>query len=773
MKTVHLNDNWKFYYGDISTAWEKRYKPEGWKTVDVPHDWSVTMPFSKEFSSGTAYLAGGIAWYRKSFKLSEDYKDKVIELVFDGVYKNGQVWINGYYLGMRPNGYIGFEYDISDFVCFGEDENIISVKVEHADIADSRWFTGSGITRKVSLRAYDKVYLNTDSIFFKTICSDTESADIEISAEILNAGCEEVDAKVEFRLCDSEGKEAVSFSENYKVSANSDMQIKIHGKVKNPMLWSIDNPNLYLLTAKVCDDEQKLNIGIRSFEFDSDKGFSLNGKSVKMKGVCVHHDAGCLGAAVYKDVWKRRLEKLKGAGCNSIRMSHNPAMPELYDLCDEMGFLVMDEAFDEWEGVKNKWQCGHNVYPPAHQGYSKDFPQWHKKDLEAMVLRDRNHPSIVMWSVGNEIDYPNDPYCHPLFSEMTGNNDKNKPEEERMFDARRPNSERLIPVGSKLRDIVLACDDTRPVVIASAFPELSAKIGLVDIFDVVCYNYKEHLYDEDHKQYADKAFLGSENRHEVDCWRAVQEREFVCGQFLWTGVDFLGEAHGWPIRGSQVGLLDLAGYEKPMYYYRKSLWSEKPVVSMLTNIADQKMEYELFGLQRKWNYIPGDVIDVYCYSNAEEVEVIVNGKSQGKKSVDYKLGYAKYQVEFEEGVIEAVVSDEDNFAEDCLQTSMASCDICLNIWGDKNDEIVQVECTMIDSNGNRACTDNTRLYFETEGEVKILGIENGDQSDLTEYSAKYKRAHNGRLVVYLKKENKSDAKLIVKSPGMRTRTIKV
>jgi beta-galactosidase/beta-glucuronidase len=363
------------------------------------------------------------------------------------------------------------------------------------------------------------------------------------------------------------------------IPAGSSKVIVTKGTINDPALWSVENPNLYRLTTRIdavskdgCHyfDSYDQRVGIRKIQFDADKGFFLNDKPLKLKGVCVHHDAGCLGAAVPPEVWLRRLNYLKDMGCNAIRMSHNPHMPQVYDLCDALGFLVMDEAFDEWEGAKNKWSVGHNVYPPKHQGYFEDFPEWHERDLADLIKRDRNHPSIIMWSIGNEIDYPNDPYCHPMFTSMTGNNDNNKPKAERQYNPDKPNAERLSVIAAKLTRIVKACDTTRPVTAAAAFPELSAKIGFIDSFDVVGYNYKEQYYEDDHRNFPDKPFLGSENSHSYQAWKAVRDQEFISAQFLWTGIDYLGEAHGWPIHGSGAGVLSTAGFPKVSYYRRKS-----------------------------------------------------------------------------------------------------------------------------------------------------------------------------------------------------------
>jgi hypothetical protein len=298
---------------------------------------------------------------------------------------------------------------------------------------------------------------------------------------------------------------------------------------------------------------------------------------------------------VPKELWRRRLRKLKAAGCNAIRTAHNPPDTHLLDLCDEMGFLVMDEAFDEWEGCKNKWWQGHNVYPPKRFGYADAFPQWHERDLGDLVRRDRNHPSIVLWSIGNEIDYPNDPYCHPLFRSMTGNNDANKPAQERQYDPNKPNAQRLAAIAEELAAIVKRHDTTRPVTAALAFPELSNRIGFAQALDVVGYNYKEELYARDRERYPGHVIYGSENGHGETEWHYVRDNPDICGQFLWTGVDYLGEAGGWPVRLSPAGLLTTAGFEKPRYYQRRAMWtgeSSAPCISETGELAEIRLEAE-------------------------------------------------------------------------------------------------------------------------------------------------------------------------------------
>ena len=565
-RTTVLRSGWKFHLGDLEYAYYKGYDDSGWQSVTLPHDWSVEQPFDRCHSSGTGYVCGGVGWYRLRFTLPEDIKDKAVSVTFGGVYKNARVWCNTNYLGHRPFGYATFTYDITEFAVPGE--NVIALRAENTDSGDSRWFTGSGIYRDVTLNITDKVHFVQDGVFVSTLSANEDEALLQIEWELSESS----------DIC-FEMSEASASGTGQTGSATL--------RIEKPRLWSPESPEMYTLTCRAGGgkDELQIPFGIRTFNFDPDTGFSLNGAAMKLKGVCLHHDAGALGAAVPKCVWRRRLRKLKAMGCNAIRTAHNPPDTHLLDLCDEMGFLVMDEAFDEWEGPKNKWWQGHNVYPPKRNGYADAFPVWHEQDLAGMVRRDRNHPSIILWSVGNEIDYPNDPYCHPLFESMTGNNDANKPAQERQYDPSKPNAERLASIARELVAIVKKHDATRPVTAALAFPELSNRIGYAQALDVVGYNYKEHLYAQDRKDYPAHVIYGSENGHGLQEWQIVRDRADICGQFLWTGIDYLGEAQGWPVRLSPAGLLTTAGFEKPQYYLRRALWSDEPAPEDITETA--------------------------------------------------------------------------------------------------------------------------------------------------------------------------------------------
>ena len=514
-----------------------------------------------------------------------------------------------------------------------------------------------------------------------------------------------------------------------------------------------------------------------------------------------------------RGTWRRRLLKLKAMGCNAVRMSHNPHANELYELCDELGFLVMDEAFDEWEGCKNKWYCGHNVYPPKHEGYAHDFPEWHERDLTAQVRRDRNHPCIVLFSIGNEIDYPNDPYNHPSFQTMTGNNDANKPEAERRYNADRPNMERLTVISRRLAEIVRQNDPTRPVTAAVAFPELSANLGYIDHLDVVGYNYKEHLYEQDHRRFPDKSFVGSENSPSYAAWKWVKKLPYISGQFLWIGIDYLGECGGWPSHTHGSGNLSTAGFEKARYYSRQSWWSEEPVIHICTGRKNADMgEWKM--VNDSWNYVPGEEVEVRCYTNCEKPVLLVNDVPV-ETAAEYveELGFYRWFVPFEPGKITAgalvkmkpdsVISpaelipyehflfhfdhasainksddhtaasvfhtaeDNQNLSVLChtLETVGAPVQLAMEVVGDE--DIIQIEISVLDARGRRVTSDQSRVSIHIDGDCEYLGLDNGDVHDVTDYRAFFRNALEGRLMLYLRK--KGDAAVIVRagSPYLR------
>ncbi len=739
-KKMNLNLDWRFHLGDEVGADFMGYDDSAWRMVTLPHDWSVEHPFDKGNASGTGYLPGGTAWYRKHFVLPEDVKGKRVRITFGGVYKHARVWINSNYLGQRAYGYATFTHDISAFIRPGE--NVVCVRVEHNEVADSRWFTGSGIYRDVTVEISDPCCFATDGVFAVTDKVENGIATVKVQYETMGCCC------AAFELKDAQGC-VVAAGKGDGTCGTAVLT------VAEPKLWGPDAPYLYTLCAYALKDGEvtdtlEIPFGIRTIRFDGDTGFYLNGENMKLKGVCVHHDAGALGAAVPKAVWARRLAGFKAMGCNAIRTAHNPPDSHLLDLCDEMGFLVMDEAFDEWEGAKNKWWQGHNVYPPKRYGYAEDFPQWGKIDLEMMVKRDRNHPSIIIWSIGNEIDYPNDPYVTPLFKEVLGNNDANKPAAERMYDDRKPDAGRLAVVAKELTDFVHELDSTRPVTSALSFPELSNRTGYADVLDVVGYNYKEQFYEEDHAKYPGRVIYGSENGKNAKAWHYVRDHEYICGQFLWTGIDFLGECRGWPVRISQAGLMNLAGYAKPGYYQRKAMWTQEPFVKIAVGHTDdqwQGPDTERFC----WADEEGRSMRVSCYTNAEEVELFLNGESLGKKRVTDADEYRGcWHIPYQPGELKAVVKG----AEDVLCTTGKA--TVLQLACDTSElaadglSVAQVEVTLKDAEGRVAAADDQMVTYQLTGDAEIIGIENGKPDDLTPYAQRSRQTLDGRAIVYIR-----------------------
>lgn len=772
MPYMTINKNWKFHYGDEPSAFQKDFNDSSWQSVTVPHDWSVTMPFDRTCSSGTGYLPGGTAWYRKSFTLPEEAKGKRVRVVFDGIYKNAKIWCNSYYLGEYPYGYSEIALDVTDFACFGETENVLSVRVEREDLADSRWFTGCGIYRKVSVEISEQVGFDHHGVFFAVYEADDSKAVFVISSELQNHTGEEQKVALRHELLDEKGTSAAVVESQEVLAPFEKKMVLLKGEVKNPALWSPAHPNLYRLVSTANEDRVENQVGLRAVRFDADEGFFCNGVNMKLKGVCVHHDAGTLGAAVTKKVWKRRLKKLKAMGCNTIRMSHNPHQPELFDLCDEMGFFVIDEAFDEWEGCKNKWSTGHNVYPPKHYGYYENFPQWHEHDLKTLVRRDRNHACVLMWSIGNEIDYPNDPYCHPLFQTATGNNDANKPAAERMYNPAKPNMERLATLAAMLAKEVKDEDATRPVTAAAAFPELSSRLGFLDSLDVVGYNYKEQYYEEDHKRFPEKPFFGSENGHSMDAWRAVRDSKNIFGQCLWTGIDFFGETILWPMHGSSAGLMTTAGFEKPQYYYRQGLWAETPTVALVTATASNEKK-EAWDFARNWNYAPGETVEIRCYSSHGAPTVTLNGRKLEMECQTEENGSYVCVVPYEEGVLSAQCEG----AEDTLETTGAAVAIqmeqidCLKADGE---DMAQIEVTLVDSKGRRVYTGSTELKVAVEGEASLIALDNGDLFDPTDCQSPIRHAYRGQMMIYIRStETAGKAVIKVTGEGLRPQCLTV
>lgn len=769
-----FNENWKFHKGDVPGA-EKVNLPESdWKAVDLPHDWSIEEPFDQQWASATGYLPGGIGWYRKTFNLPANLQSKKVFLYFDGVYKNSEVWINGHFLGKRPNGFIPFQYEITSYLNkYGN--NVLAVKADHSDFADSRWYTGSGIYRNVYLVATEPVHIEQWGVQLTTPTITSSNATANVSVSVLNESTVTGAVNVKAQLVDAAGKQVGGVQKRIVLMAGSKSNVVLGLNILKPHLWSPENPYLYNLIVTVYSkgkpaDIYKEKVGIRSFRFDAATGFFLNGTGMKMKGVCIHDDAGALGVAVPEEVWIRRLKTLKEGGCNALRMSHNPHADYLYNLADSMGFLVMDEAFDEWELGKNKWIKGWNVGTPGKDGYHTYFKEWSDKDVEDMVARNRNHPSIVLWSIGNEIDYPNDPYTHPVLD-----SGRNPQIYGRGYSRNNPSAARLTEIARKLVADVKKMDTTRPVTAALAGVVMSNEVGYPEVLDVVGYNYQEYRYPEDHAKYPSRVIYGSENGMAYSAWKAVEDNDYICGQFLWTGVDYLGEARTWPSRSNMAGLLDLAGFKKPQYYFRKSLWSQVPM-AWIGTAAFRNSSNRRIMISPSWNYTPGDSARVTCFTNCEEAELFINGYSQGRRRLaDFPEKIINWNVVYQPG--EVVIKAYNNGKEDAFyaiktaaQASAIEATVSgppLKSWGR---QLAQVELQVTDENSVPVPDASDDVTVTVTGPAKLMGLESGSSVSHEDYKANHRKTLNGRLLAYVQSTGATGPiKVTVSAPGLKSK----
>ena len=769
-----FNEGWKFYKRDIANAQSESFNDKNWRAVDLPHDWSVEGPFSQQWASGTGYLPGGIGWYRKTF-ICDQASGKTF-IYFDGVYKNSEVWINNHLLGKRPNGFIAFYYDLTPYLKKGK--NTLAVKVDHSEFADSRFYTGSGIYRNVYLINKAPVYIPVWGVSFTTptVSADRSVADVSVSLTNSLRSAAKISVEATLSL---NNRTLAARKQLVQLSANASNQTRFSLPVDKTQLWSVENPTLYKLKVTIIKDGKKVDeyeepVGFRSIRFDANEGFFLNGKNTKLKGVCIHHDAGALGAAVPKEVWKRRLQKLKEVGCNAIRMSHYPHQDYIYDLCDEMGFLVMDEAFDEWEEGKNKWVEGWNAGTPSKQGSHGAFKEWADRDVKDMVLRNRNHPSIIMWSIGNEIDYPNDPYSHEIL-----NTGRNPQIYGKGYMPDHPAASRLGELSKQLVTSVKQVDTTRPVTAALAGVVMSNTTSYPENLDIVGYNYQEYRYEEDHKTYPKRIIYGSENGKNTEAWTAVDTSKNIFGQFLWTGYDFIGEASKWPVRSSGAGLLDLAGFPKNDFYTRQSLWLEKPVLYLTaTKIAEGAEERGYRNSKPSWNWSAGDKVRVNCISNLDKAELFLNGKSLGTKTRSDNNGRGLFwTVDYEAGeLLVKGFSKSGEPASFVLKTSAEPAAIIAladkKFFSSANKEVAHVEIQITDKAGNPVYEAEDQLSVQVEGPAKLLGLESGDLASHEDYKSNQRKAYKGRLLAYIQSTTKAgDVKITISSPNLKPATV--
>lgn len=772
-----INDNWKFTLNDVKDGQSITLNDDRWQNVDLPHDWTVKGRLSPTLASATGYLPGGIAWYRKTINVPQDKQGDKVYLYFEGVYNRSEVYVNGKLLGKRPNGYISFMYDVTPYIEFGK-ENVIAVRVDHSQSADSRWYTGSGIYRDVWMIFANPVHIAQWGVYaYPEQVKNNYVLNVEVDVE--NAANDNAALTIVNELYDADGKVVAKDSKKLTVASKQNGKLNTALKVSKPQLWSLNNPTLYKLKTTVFKDGKEIDsnttkTGFRTYTFDPNKGFALNGEWMKVKGVCLHHDAGVLGSAVPREVWKRRLQTLKDVGCNAIRTSHNPQAPDLYDLCDELGLLVMDEAFDEWEFPKRKWLEGWNAGTPGFEGTFDFFEEWGEKDLADMVRRDRNHLSVFAWSIGNEVDYPNDPYSHPVLDGKSEGGFTQAIYGGYKKDA--PDAMRLGGIAKRLAAVVKQYDKSRPVTAGLAGVAMSNETEYPSALDIAGYNYTEGFYDSDHAKYPQRVIFGSENRHELSAWKAARDKEHIFGQFLWTGIDYLGESGRWPSRGFYSGLLDFGGFIKPRGYFRQSLWSDKPMAylgtyptpgkgskSQMKDVWSQ-LDAENSNYEEKvpsmdawsiWNYEDGQSIRVVCYTNAAKAKLMLNGTQVGDtKNYDDNTGIIYWDIPFKAGKLEVVGLNDSNeqISSYTIATSKRPAAITIlpmetTISKDKG--LAQVVIQVVDENGVPVMLSDDEITCKIIGAAKLMGLEASNNEDMSDYTDNHQRVFHGKIVAYL------------------------
>ena len=789
-RKVSINSDWKFHLNDSIKDRDTISAATQWRNLDLPHDWSIEGRFDEKSKAGVGggALNGGLGWYKKNFKIEAEDSNKITSVVFDGVYRNSQVWINGHYLGKRPNGYITFQYNLSPYLNYGNKENEIIVKVDNSKQPNSRWYSGSGIFRNVWLETTDKLHVAPWGTYITTPVVNNDKASVLIETKIQNQNSTSKQATVNTFIFKGK-KKITSISQNITIEANTNKEIKQETSIENPILWSIESPELYTAVTEITIDNKivdqyKTPFGIRSFTFDYDKGFILNNKQVKIKGVCLHHDLGALGSAINTRAIERQLQIMKDMGVNGIRTSHNPPAPELLDLCDKMGFIVMDEAFDMWKLNKSKYD------------YGSDWEQWHKKDLEDQLLRDRNHPSIFIWSIGNEI-----------------------------YEQWKDES---VKMSKELADIVKNLDKTRPIT-AAMNPPVNMNIDEVTLqfekskiyinplagsgnLDLIGYNYAHQTFEHHKTNFPKTPFIATEttsalatrgyydkvsdtiinwpikwdikftggnpgntvsaydhvktpwgSTHEAT-WKIIKKHDFLSGMYIWTGFDYIGEPtpYEWPSISSYFGIVDLAGFPKDVYYMYQSEWTDKTVLHLFPH----------------WNWKVGDNVDVWAYyNNADEVELFLNGISQGIKSKKGDDLHIMWRIPYQPGTLKAVSRKNGKIvAEKTIKTAGEPATLQLTpdrstIKADGND-LSFVTVDIMDENGILVATANNEIHFSVKGNGKIVGVTSGDPVSHESMKGNKHTALSGKcLVIIQSAKNAGEIELTASAEGLRSRSV--
>ena len=773
--TFDFNDGWQFALDDGA-----------WRDVTLPHDWSVEFPFDSIKGEGaTGYLLGGMGKYRKTFASPGTAATYVL---FDGVYNNATVSLNGHKLGTHPFGYAPYYYELTEHLNPAGEANEMLVEVDRSRYADSRWYTGSGIYRDVELHAVPATHIPVWGTFVTTPEATETGATVRVQTTIKHIGAGTPDARLVSEILGPDGRTIATETSPLHPAAAPNEEVVQTINVAAPELWDVDSPTLYTVVSRVeteegTTQEYRTPFGIRSFRFDPAEGFFLNGKNRKIKGVCLHHAAGLVGAAVPKAVWRRRLQTLKDGGCNAIRSAHNPASQEFLDLCDEMGFLVQDEFYDEWDYPKDKRKnMGESTSTDyITRGHHEHFQEWAETDLKNTVLSHRNHPSIIQWSIGNEIEwtYPRQKETTGFFgADANGNYFWNEPPygtaKIKELQQSLPRTEYQIgETAQKLADWTRDVDTTRPVIANCILPSASYESGYADALDIIGFSYRRIMYDYAHKNYPDLPVMGTENLAQWHEWKAIEERPWISGTFLWTGVDYLGESNGgWPKTHTTSGLLNMAGFPKPSYYMMRSLWSDETTAALYTQTAEKSIfrvnddgevvekkpgawERALWtwhDVNSHWNYEPGETVIVEAISNLPELELTLNGESLGtKRLADFPDRIYKWAVPFAAGELKLNVKPQAGAGLHRLATASAPASLeATTLSGEGG--ITHVEFDLVDGDKNPVRYDDRRLSFSFDGPGELLGVDNGMPDNTSAFQGGKVKTGKGKALAIVRGE---------------------
>ncbi len=788
--TMDFNWNWNFTLGSME---DKNYEVEvddsAWRGVKIPHDWSIEEGYRQEHTAGSnGFLPGGIGWYRKSFEVPKQWRGKEIIVRFEAVYNNSTVWINGHELGFYPNGYLDFEYNLTPYLKSGE--NVIAVRVDRRAYADARWYVGGGIYRNVHLSAHEKIHIPTTGIAVTTPKVSDMSAEVNASVEVANDSTEAAELTLKQQVLFG-GESVASGEKSVSVAAGALAVVENQITIPSPKLWSIEEPSMYELKSELYEgsrlvETKMTSFGVRTLEYNPAKGFFLNGKYTRFKGVNIHHDLGCVGVAAYDAVLHRRLRKLQEMGVNAVRVAHNPQSESFYAMCDTMGLLVMDEFVDEWLKAKGKWivqRSMSNIADSLQMGYSAHFAEWAEKDVKHMVRRNRNHPSIIMWSIGNEIEWTYNYYYRSATKPKgyggliyVGEVEKDNTQVKKRFAEYSGGHDPLAETAHDLVKWVKAADLSRPVTSGVVIPSVSRISGYTEALDIVGYNYKDWHYESDHEIYPDQLIFGSENVGQYFEWRAVMDKPYIPGIFVWTGIDYLGENGPWPMKGGDYSFFDFACFKTPRGHFFECLWSDTPKTHIVTTPKDQSefkigkdgssytIEYRKDPLRRwewfdtfdKWKYTDGEPIVVQVYTNASEVELLLNGKSLGKKK---RADFAEdniilWQVPYAAGKLTAVgLEGGKEVSRYTLSTTgdvaeiFAKGDRCV-IKSDGYD-VTNIEVSLLDEKGRLVVDSDEEISIEIDENLQIIGVDNGNKRFVGSHKTNTILSDGGRALVVL------------------------